>query len=297
MPRLGLGTWKSPPNKAGQAVSYALLESAYLHIDCAAIYGNEAEIGQALHTVFMGKRVARDQVFITSKLWNTMHAANDVAKACKKTLRDLRLDYLDLYLMHWSVPQSPVSVASNFLGSGVLWTPKIPVRETWEAMEALVALGLVKAIGAANFTGPLLVDLLSYAKIKPAVNQIELHPYNQQTNLVTFCHNQGIAVTAYSPLGTPGNIQDKPGQPILLQEPAVIKIAGAHKKSPAQVLIRWGIQRNTIVIPKSITPERIKENSEVFDFELSKSETDTLTALERRLRFVDLYDWTGIPYF
>jgi diketogulonate reductase-like aldo/keto reductase len=226
-------------------------------------------------------------------------------KPAKKTLKDLNLEYLDLYLMHWGIAIPPNEAqAANQYGrfteqldkDGFLITEPISVRETWQEMEKLVESGLVKAIGVANFTAPMLIDLLSYAKIRPVVNQIELHPYLQQTELIEFCASQNIVVTGYSPLGSPGNYQPK-GFPVIAEDPVIVKIAKTHKKSPSQVLIRWGVQRGTVVIPKSITPQRIEENLNVFDFELSDSEMQSIKGLNRNLRFVNSYVWWKIPYF
>lgn len=286
IPLLGLGTWNSPAGQAGEAVAHAL-KTGYTHIDCAAIYKNETEIGEAFERVFSGDNIKRENIFITSKLWNTEHAPSDVIKACKKSLSDLRLDYLDLYLMHWGV------ATTRFGG-----LEKISVRETWEAMEELVRQGLVRAIGVANFTGPMIIDLLTYAKIAPAVNQIELHPYLQQTELVKFCQKNDIVMTAYSPLGTPAVAQKKnPGTPILLEEEVITKIAAEHNKTPAQILIRWAMQRDTVVIPKSVTPARIEENFNVFDFELSDANMETIAQLNKNKRFVNPSDWWKISYF
>ncbi|MDO8581802.1 MAG: aldo/keto reductase [bacterium] len=303
MPSIGLGTWKSEPKKVGQAVEYALLEAGYRHIDCAAIYLNEKEIGAAFKKVFASGKMKREDVFVTSKLWNTEHAKEDVVMACKKTLVDLRLDYLDLYLMHWGVATPPKegSIQSNARGepldaSGSLITAKVPVRETWEAMEELVNAGLVRAIGVANFTAPMLIDLLSYAHIPPAMNQIELHPYNQQSRLVKFCHARNITVTAYSPLGAPGKVRAQNGQ-LIIDDEVISVIANKYKKSSVQVLIRWGIQRKTIVIPKSVTPERIKSNMDVFDFALSQEDMNVIARLDKKQRYVDPAEWWKIPYF
>jgi len=305
MPMIGLGTWKSPADKAGEAVKFALTEGGYNHIDCAAIYRNEKEIGSAFKEVFGDSKRKREDVFITSKLWNTEHQPKAVSKACQATLADLDLEYLDLYLMHWGVAAKPDDEPGpNSVGredeeldeNGILVTEKVSIQETWEAMEGLVKKGMVRAIGVANFTAPMILDLLTYAKIPPAVNQIELHPYLQQTELVEFCQAKNIVVTAYSPLGTPGNSAEK-GLPVLLEDEKILEIAKSHGKSPAQVLLRWGIQRQTIVIPKSVTGARINENIAVFDFELSEKEMVDIVSLNRNLRFVNPSDWWKIPYF
>ncbi len=292
MPFVGLGTWKSVPNEAGQAVEYALTKAGYRHVDCAAAYGNEKEIGTAFDAVFKSGALRREDVFVTSKLWDTEHARKDVRAACETTLRDLRLDYLDLYLMHWAIAE-PKS-GHTYDEQGHLVTLKIPVRETWEAMEELVSAGLVRAIGVANFTAPLLLDLFSYAKVAPAVNQIELHPYLQQQRLVDFCRRLDVVVTAYSPLGRPG-YSEMTGR--LVEDETISRIARAHQKTPPQVLLRWGIQRQTVVIPKSTHPERIRENIGVFDFELTSADMEEISGLERGQRLVDPYAWGKVPYF
>ncbi len=304
MPVLGLGTWKSKPDAVGAAVEYALCEASYDHIDCASIYRNEDEIGRSLKNVFESGKRKREDVFINSKLWNTDHKRGAVKAACQATLSDLNLKYLDLYLMHWGIAIPPNENNRQHYGrleeqldeNDYLILDKISVRETWEAMEELVSAGLVKAIGVANFTAPQLVDLLTYAKVKPAMNQIELHPYLQQTRLIEFCKSQDIVVTAYSPLGSPGNYRGS-GLPVLVEDETIAEIAKNHGKSPAQILIRWAIQRGTVVIPKSVTPERIKENTDVFGFELSDDEMKKVAGLDRNVRFVDPYSWWKIPYF
>lgn len=302
MPTVGLGTWKSMPGEVGRAVEYAILECGYMHVDCAAIYRNEKEIGQTFKKVFGGGLKKREEVFVTSKLWNMDHKKEDVRKACESTLKDLNLDYLDLYLMHWGIAIPRVVGGLTARDSEqldeneFLITEKVSIRETWEAMQELVAAGLVKAIGVANFTAPMLWDLLTYAKIKPAVNQVELHPYLQQQELVDYCKYLNIAVTAYSPLGSPGNYKVR-GFPVVLEDPAVINVANNYKKTPAQVLIRWAIQRQTIAIPKSVSPQRTKENIEIFDFELSEADMKAIAGLNRNLRFVNANTWWKIPYF
>jgi diketogulonate reductase-like aldo/keto reductase len=294
MPTLGLGTWKSEPHKVGEAVKFAIVEAGYKHIDCAAIYGNEEEIGQVFKEV-IGKNVKRENIFITSKLWNTEHDPKKVEKACKKTLSDLKLDYLDLYLMHWGVAFKSNKELEPKYKNGAVVTESIPIHDTWQAMEKLVKKGLVKSIGVCNFTAMMVVDLLTYAKIKPVVNQIELHPYNSQQELIKFCQSKGVAITAYSPLGNPG-LEGRQG-PSLLEEPIVKKLGKKYKKTPAQILINWALCRQTIVIPKSLHNSRILENIEVFDFELSDQEQQELALLNRNFRVVNPGAWWGIPYF
>lgn len=297
MPIIGLGTWKSQKNMVGEAVEFAILECNYRHVDCASIYDNEKEIGVTFQEIFSHGKVKREEVFITSKLWNDSHAKSDVETACKKTLNDLQLDYLDLYLMHWGVA-SPKNLGGDPVDqNGVIISAPISIRETWEAMENLLSTGLVKAIGVANFTGPMIVDLLTYAKIVPAINQIELHPYNQQSKLVSFCKYKNIAVTAYSPLGSPANNKKQENPQKLLDDKKINYLASKYNKTAAQILIRWAIQRDTIVIPKSVTSENIKNNIDVFDFELSVDDMNEVEKLDQRHRIVDPSEWWGIPYF
>ncbi len=298
MPTIGLGTWKSKPEEVGQAVKWALVDNNYKHIDCAHVYSNEKEIGEALEDVFDGDKIKREDIFITSKLWNTSHAKDDVLTACKTTLKNLRVEYLDLYLIHFGVSVPKGFGKEPLDDNDVLITNNISIQETWEAMENLVDSGLVKSIGVANFTAPMLLDLLSYARIKPAMNQIELHPYNSQEKLVDFCKYKDVAVTAYSPLGCPSNNKNQPSPPpLLLEDSVVVELAKIYDKTSAQILIRWAIQRGTVVIPKSVTQEHIKSNMDVFNFELTSEEVEKLGKLETRYRFVNPYEWWGIPYF
>lgn len=287
MPVVGFGTWMLSASDAENAVAYALA-CGYRHVDCAIAYGNEDGVGRGLNRAFNSKTVTREDIFITGKLPNMAHRAEDVLPTLKKTLTALSTEYLDLYLIHWGLATKEGHREPDFMN--------IPIRETWEAMEELVQKGLVRAIGVANFTAPMLIDLLSYAKTPPAVNQIELHPYLQQPRVVSFCQSQNIAVTAYSPLGRPG-AELSEHMPRVVDDPVIRGIAEAHGKTAAQIALRWGIQRNTAVIPKSTHKERIRENLEIFDFTLSEKEMAALAGIDRHMRLVDPYIWADIPYF
>lgn len=296
MPIVGLGTWNAKPDKVGDAVKHAILECGYRHIDCAFVYHNEKEIGEALKEIFSEGKIKREEIFITSKLWCTSHRKEAVLEACKQTLADLKLDYLDLYLMHFPIAILPGHGDEPLNDHGYVLTENVSIRETWEAMENLVSLGLVKTIGVSNFNTQSLFDLLTYAKITPATNQIELHPYLQQDSLVNFCKHLGIVLTAYSPLGSYGaSIEEH--KPLILEDKHILDIAKKHKKTPGQILLRWAIQRGTIAIPKSTTPEHIRKNIEIFDFELSVEDLSLIKTLEQRIRFINPEEWWKIPFF
>ncbi|KAM9762077.1 LOW QUALITY PROTEIN: aldo-keto reductase family 1 member A1-B-like [Menidia menidia] len=286
MPLLGLGTWKSPPGKVKQAVLWAL-EAGYRHIDCAAVYGNEAEIGEALEEA-LGPHGAlrREDLFLTSKLWNTQHRPADVEPALQKTLRDLKIKHLDLYLMHWPHAFRPGDDPFPRGEDGALLYDLTPPLETWASMEGLVGGGQVRSIGLSNFNHRQVQEVLDHARVPPSVLQVESHPFLAQPELLGLCGERGLVLTAYSPLGSPDRAWRPPQEPVLLQDPLVQALGLKHHRTPAQVLLRWQVQRGVVTIPKSVTESRIRENIQIFDFQLEEEDMSSLSRLNRGWRYI-----------
>lgn len=284
---IGLGTWKSSPGKVGEAVKKAL-KTGYRHIDCAAVYGNETEIGNALDEVFSTTDIRRDDVHITSKLWNTAHRKQDVIPALKKSLADLRLDYLDLYLMHWPVAFRPGLDGFPQGEEDYLSLEEVPIIETWEAMLEAKKDGLIRHAGVSNFSIKKLEDLKHKTDDFPEMNQVELHPYLQQDDLIKYGKENEMLITAYSPLGS----SDRPetmkadDEPALLDNDVIQEIAEKHDASPAQILIKWAVERDTIVIPKSTHPGRIEENLKSAAIELDEKDHKEIKKLNIPYRYL-----------
>lgn len=258
MPLLGLGVYQARGREGEQAVTWAL-EAGYRHIDTAKFYGNEAEVGHAVRE----SGVPREDVFVVTKLWNNDHGYNAARAAFQESQKRLNLGIVDLYLIHW-----PVSAQRG---------------ESWRALEALHAEGQVRAIGVSNYTIEHLQELLATARVVPAVNQVEFHPWLYQKKLLEFCRAHGIQLEAYSPL-TKGE---------RLHDPRLEAIARKYGKSPAQILIRWCLQHEVVVIPKSTNPQRIRENAEIYDFEITMEDICRLDAFDERYHCT--WDPTGRP--
>ncbi|ELR20746.1 aldehyde reductase [Acanthamoeba castellanii str. Neff] len=288
MPVVGLGTWKSAPGEVAAAVK-AALHAGYRHFDCAEIYGNEAEVGETLKAAFDEGLVKREELFITSKVFNHHHQ-DRAADALRTTLKNLQLAYLDLYLIHWPIKFEDAVIPQPSRQPDGSPNPLIKASfeflDTWKAMEGLLKEGLVRAIGVSNFTQEQIDQLLADSQTVPAVNQVEFHPYLVQKELLDYCTAKGIVLTAYSPLGSSDSYTGKlEGAPSLLKCGVVNGIAAEAGRSPAQVLIRWAVQKGVVVIPKSVNEERIRANFAVFDFELSADQVARLDGLNRDHRF------------
>ncbi len=291
MPAFGLGTWKSEQGEVYNAVKTAIKEG-YRHIDCAAIYGNEKEIGKALSECLSEGIVAREDLWITSKLWCNAHAKEDVIPTLKQTLSDLQLDYLDLYLIHW-----PVALKKEVLFVGakedLISLNDLPNTVTWEAMEDAVELGLAKHIGVSNFGKKALEDLISKSKIKPEMNQVESHPYFQQEDLFSFCSDNNIHFTAYAPLGSSDRAEKfkAEDEPKLLEDRTIADIAKSKNVTPGQVLISWALNRGTAVIPKSVNPGRIAQNLQAELVQLSDDDMKRIASLDKNYRYLSGGHW------
>ena len=251
IPQLGFGVFQVPPKETEEVVARAL-QAGYCHLDTAAAYRNEGAVGQAIHA----SGIPREEIFVTTKCFNDDHGKDKAKRAFKASLERLELEHIDLYLIHWPVPSHDLYV------------------ETWQAFIELQAEGLVRAIGVSNFQPAHLERIVEETGVTPAINQVELHPYFQQTGLRHEHDELGIVTEAWSPLG----------QGLELEDQAIVEIAQAHGKTSAQAIIRWHLQLGNVVIPKSVTPERIEENFDVFDFELSADEMERIRELDEGRR-------------
>ncbi len=296
-PSVGLGTWKIPSEILPDLIPSAV-ELGYRHFDCACDYGNEPAVGKGLQRALSSGACSRDDLWVTSKLWNTYHHPDHVRPACERSLSDLGLDVLDLYLIHFPVTLAYVPFEERY-PPGWFFDPKapnpsmkhvpIPIADTWGAMEGLVRAGLVKRIGICNFTTGMIRDLKACASIAPQVLQVEMHPYLTQQRLLRYCLEEKIAVTAFSPFGASSYVPlNMAGEhESVLCDPVVTAAASSRGRSPGQILLRWAVQRGTVTIPKTQTLAHLQENLAIFDFELSPEEMAKIDGLDRSRRFND----------
>jgi D-xylose reductase len=297
MPAVGLGLWKLDSGDVAGAV-YAAIKSGYRHLDSAADYGNEVQVGEGIARALSDGLCSREDLWITSKLWNTYHRYEHVEVACKKSLADLGIDHFDLYLIHFPIALKYVDIERCYPPEW-LFDPSgedpsmeldsVPLSETWSAMEGLVESGLTRKIGVCNYNTGLLHDLMSYARIKPAMLQIESHPYLTQDALLRTAQSYNIAVTAFSPLGALSyvSIDMATAADSVLKEPVVMAAAERASVTPAQVVLRWGVQRGTAVIPKTSRSERLVENLSLSHFALTDAEMEAISGLNQNRRFND----------
>ncbi|XP_025095006.1 1,5-anhydro-D-fructose reductase-like isoform X1 [Pomacea canaliculata] len=300
MPLVGLGTFDNLKDDMICEAVKAALDSGYRMVDCAWIYRSESAVGAALADRIKAGAVTRNELFISTKLWNTFHEPDRVEAGLRDSLNDLGLDYVDLLLMHWPMAFKEQTVERK---AWILNTQTEPADvdflDTWRAMEELVNKGLARSIGISNFNIQQLTRLLDAPglRYKPANIQVESHPFFLNKELIDFCQGRGITVTAYSPLGKGGSTYAGKPTENILEHPTITSIAKAQAHSPAQVVLRWALQRGLSIVPKSCTPVRIRENIQLFDFSLTEDEMAAISLLDKHKRLVTLENFKGFPEY
>lgn len=300
MPNFGLGTWQLANEQAYHAVRYAL-ENGYTHVDCAPIYMNEKHVGKGIKDALRNQNIKREQLWITSKLWNSFHDPDDVAGALKETLHFMQLDYLDLYLIHW-----PVALRKNIghsrptSGHDFISLKDIPLHETWRAMIECQQQGLVKNIGVANFSVSKIQQLIDHTGVTPYNNQVECHPFLSQTALRQYCQSNNIRVTAYASLGSSNRPKQFTTQqdPSLFDNERIAAMAQEYQCTVAQLLLAWALQQQITVIPKSSQSQRISENLLAQKLQISTSDLADLNQLNQNFRYISgtFYEKECSPY-
>ncbi|XP_075711913.1 estradiol 17 beta-dehydrogenase 5-like [Rhinoderma darwinii] len=302
MPVIGFGTYapQQYPKKLAEDGVKVALEVGYRHIDCAFIYGNEVEVGQGIREKIADGTVKREDVFYTGKLWSTFHTPEKVRPALEKSLKDLQLDYMDLFIIHSPIELKPGDDLFPVDGNGKLIYHNTDLRDTWKALEECKDAGLVRSIGVSNLNKSQIELILNNPelKYKPVCNQVECHIYLNQGKLLEFLKSHGIVLVAYSALGSSRDekwiVKDSP---VLLEDPVLNSIAEKLGRTPAQVAMRFLLQRGIVVLAKSFTPTRIKLNFQVFDFQLSDEEMKTLDGLNKNMRYIATPQWQDHPKF
>ena len=297
MPRVGFGLWKIPKDICSNSV-YKAINAGYRHLDSASDYGNEGEVGEGIKMALEDGLCKREDLWITSKLWNTYHHPDHVSQALEKTLKDLQLDYLDLYMIHFPISLKFVPFEERYPPEWFndpsspdpkMIPSKIPLSDTWRAMELLKESGLVKHIGVCNYSSGLIHDLMNYCKIKPEVLQIESHPYLTQEKLIKLAQNYDLEVTAFSPLGSISyeELGGAKEEESLIRNETIISIAKELDITPAQLILSWALNRGTSLVVKSIDESRMKENLDVMNIKLEKATLDEISQLNINKRYND----------
>jgi len=297
MPRIGFGLWKIPKDICSNSV-YKAINAGYRHLDSASDYGNEGEVGEGIKMALEDGLCKREDLWITSKLWNTYHHPDHVSQALEKTLKDLQLDYLDLYMIHFPISLKFVPFEERYPPEWFndpsspdpkMIPSKIPLSDTWRAMELLKESGLVKHIGVCNYSSGLLHDLMNYCKIKPEVLQIESHPYLTQEKLIKLAQNYDLEVTAFSPLGSISyeELGGAKEEESLIRNETIMSIAKELDITPAQLILSWALNRGTSLVVKSIDESRMKENLDVMNIKLEKATLDEISQLNINKRYND----------
>ncbi|XP_063785153.1 prostaglandin-E(2) 9-reductase-like isoform X2 [Pseudophryne corroboree] len=302
IPVIGFGTYapEHVPKELAEEATKVAIEVGYRHIDCAYIYGNEVEVGRAIREKIANGTVRREDLFYTGKLWSTYHTPELVRPALEKSLHNLQLEYMDLFIIHMPLEMKPGHCPFPTDENGQIIFHNTDLRDTWEAMERCQDAGLVRSIGVSNFNRRQLELILNKPglKYKPVCNQVECHIYLSQRKLLEYCRSHGIVLVGYSLLGSSRDEKwiDQ-NAPVVLEDHVLVAIARKHSRSPAQVALRYFLQLGVVVLAKSFSPARIKENFQVFDFHLSPEDLKELEALNSNYRYVGAKQWISHPEY